>query len=100
MNAAESREKARSAAAEEGCTNRTCFTAADLIYFCTKYTTFTKFYEFMLQKVLKFADYAMVMLIWKICFFAPIMPKIMLAQSAKANLQVTLPFLKMNPQNN
>ena len=28
------------------------------------------------------------------------MPKIMLAQSAKANLQVTLPFLKMNPQNN
>ena len=28
------------------------------------------------------------------------MPKIMLAQSAKANLQVTLPFLKTNPQNN
>ena len=28
------------------------------------------------------------------------MPKIMLAQSAKANLQETLPFLKMNPQNN
>ena len=53
----------------------------------------------MLQKVLKFADYAMVMLIWKICFFAPIMPKIMLAQSAKANLEVPLPFLKMNPQN-
>ena len=35
-----------------------------------------------------------------LCFFAPIMPKIMLAQSAKANPQVTLPFLKMNPQNN
>ena len=24
-----------------------------LIYFCRKYATFTKFYEFMLQKVLK-----------------------------------------------
>ena len=46
--AAESREKARSAAAEEGCTNRTCFTEADLIYFCRKYTIFTKCYEFML----------------------------------------------------
>ena len=44
----------------------------------------------------------MAVLIWKICFITPIiiMPKIMLAQSAKANLQVTLPFLKMNPQNN
>ena len=42
----------------------------------------------------------MVVLIWKICFFALIMPKIMLAQSAKANLQVTLPFLQINPQNN
>ena len=42
----------------------------------------------------------MAVLIWKICFFTPIMPKIMLAQSAKANLQVTLPFLQMNPQNN
>ena len=28
------------------------------------------------------------------------MPKIILAQSAKANLQVTLPFLQINPQNN
>ena len=42
----------------------------------------------------------MAVLIWKICFFTPIMPKIMLAQSAKANLQVTLPFLQINPQNN
>ena len=30
----------------------------NLIYFCRKYTIFTKFYEFMLQKVLKFANYA------------------------------------------
>ena len=63
LNAAESREKGRSAAAEEGCTNRICFTAADLIYFCRKYTIFTKFYEFMLQKVLKFANYAVAVLV-------------------------------------
>ena len=52
--------------------------------------------------MLKFANYAMAVLIWKICFITPIiiMPKIMLAQSAKANLQVTLPFLQINPQNN
>ena len=62
-NSAASREKARSAAAEEGCTNRTCFTADDLIYFCRKYTIFTKFYEFMLQKVLKFANYAKAVLV-------------------------------------
>ena len=30
----------------------------NLIYLCRKYTIFTKFYEFMLQKVLKFANYA------------------------------------------
>ena len=44
----------------------------------------------------------MAVLIWKICFITSIiiMPKIMLAQSAKANLQVTLPFLQINPQNN
>ena len=47
--------------------------AADLIYFRRKYTVFTNFYEFMLQKVLK--------LPWqcsfkKLCFFAPIIPKI------------------------
>lgn len=54
---------ARSAAAEEGCTNRTCFASADLIYFCRKYTIFTKFYEFMLQKVLKFANYALAVLV-------------------------------------
>ena len=60
---AESREKARSVAAEEGSTNRTCFTAADLIYFSRKYTIFTKFYEFMLQKVLRFANYAVAVLV-------------------------------------
>ena len=63
LNAAESRKKARSAAAEEGCTNRTCFTVADLIYFCRKYTIFTKFYEFMLKKVPKFANYAVAVLV-------------------------------------
>ena len=34
-----------------------------LIYFCRKYTIFTKFYEFMLQKVLKFANYAVAVLV-------------------------------------
>ena len=38
----------------------------------------------MLQKVLKFANYAVAVLVKKIMLFAPIMPKIMLAQSAKA----------------
>ena len=37
--------------------------AADLIYFCRKYTIFTKFYEFKLQKVLKFANYAVAVLV-------------------------------------
>ena len=37
----------------------------NLIYFCRKYTILTKFYEFMLQKVLKFAYYAMVVLFLK-----------------------------------
>jgi len=35
----------------------------NLIYFCGKYTIFTKFYEFMLQKVLKFANYAVAVLV-------------------------------------
>ena len=35
----------------------------NLTYFCRKYTIFTKFYEFMLQKVLKFANYAVVVLV-------------------------------------
>ena len=35
----------------------------NLIYFCRKYTIFTKFYEFMLQKVLKFANYAVAVLV-------------------------------------
>ena len=56
----------------------------NLIYFCRKCTIFTKFYEFMLQKVLKFANYAEQCSFEKLCSFAPIMPKIMLAQSAKA----------------
>ena len=38
----------------------------------------------MLQKVLKFANYAVAVLVWKNMLFAPIMPKIMPAQSAKA----------------
>ena len=33
------------------------------IYFCRKYTIFTKFYEFMLQKVLKSANYAVAVLV-------------------------------------
>ena len=33
--------------------------------------------------MLKFANYAEVVLVWKICFFAAIMPKIIQAQSAK-----------------
>ena len=41
----------------------------NLIYFCRKYTILTKFNEFMLQKVLKFAYYAMVMLSKKIILF-------------------------------
>ena len=35
----------------------------NLNYFCRKYTIFTKFYEFMLQKVLKFANYAVSVLV-------------------------------------
>ena len=35
----------------------------NLIYFCRKYTIFTKFYEFMLQKLLKFANYAVAVLV-------------------------------------
>ena len=34
-----------------------------------KYTIFTKFYEFMLQKVLKFANYAVAVLVKKIMLF-------------------------------
>ena len=33
------------------------------IYFCRKYTIFTKFYEFMLQKVLNFSNYAVAVLV-------------------------------------
>ena len=47
----------------------------NLIYFCRKYTIFTRFYEFMIQKVLKFANYAVAVLVLKI----------MLAQSANAH---------------
>ena len=35
----------------------------NLIYFCRKLTIFTKFYECMLQKVLKFANYAVAVLV-------------------------------------
>ena len=49
-----------------------------LIHFCRKYTIFTKFDDFMLQKVPTCANYAVAVLVCKI------MPKIMLAQSAKA----------------
>ena len=38
----------------------------NLIYFCRKYTIFTRFYEFMLQKVLKFANYAVAVRVLKI----------------------------------
>ena len=38
----------------------------NLIYFCRKYTISTRFYEFMLQKVLKFANYAVAVLVLKI----------------------------------
>ena len=38
----------------------------NLIYFCRKYTLFTRFYEFMLQKVLTFANYAVAVLVLKI----------------------------------
>ena len=38
----------------------------NLIYFWRKYTIFTRFYEFMLQKVLKFANYAVAVLVLKI----------------------------------
>ena len=36
----------------------------NLIYFCKKFTIFTKFYEFRLQKVLKFANYAVAVLVF------------------------------------
>ena len=35
----------------------------NLTYFCRKYTVFTKFYEFILQKVLEFANYAVEVLV-------------------------------------
>ena len=35
----------------------------NLIYLCKNYTIFAKFYEFMLQKVLKFANYAVAVLV-------------------------------------
>ena len=35
----------------------------NLIYFCRNYTIFTKFYEFVLQKALKFANYAVAVLV-------------------------------------
>ena len=38
----------------------------NVIYFCRKYTIFTRFYEFMLQKVLKFVNYAVAVLVLKI----------------------------------
>ena len=42
----------------------------------------TKFYEFMLQKMLKFANYAVAVLFKKLCLSASIMPKIMLARGS------------------
>lgn len=57
----------------------------NLFYFCRKYTIFTKCYEFMLQKVLKFSNCAVAVLVKKrLSFFAPIMPNRKLAQYAKA----------------
>ena len=47
--------KLKHALSEQDCLN--------LIYFCRKYTIFPKFYEFMLQKVLKFANYAVAVLV-------------------------------------
>ena len=41
----------------------------NLIYFCRKHTMFTIFYEFMLQKMLKFANYAAAVLVYKIMLF-------------------------------
>ena len=38
----------------------------NLISFCRKYAIFTRFYELMLQKVLKFANYAVAVLVLKI----------------------------------
>ena len=48
----------------------------------------------MLQKVLKFANYAVAVFVKKLCFFAPIMPKIMLAQSANAYQAVSASVLQ------
>ena len=45
----------------------------------------TNFYEFMLQKVLKFANYAVVVLFQKLCLSASIMPKIMVARGSCAS---------------
>ncbi len=42
----------------------------NLIYFCRKYTIFTKFYEFMLQKVVKIANYAVAVLVSQIMLFS------------------------------
>ena len=47
--------KLKHALSEQDCLN--------LIYFCSKYTIFPKFYEFMLQKVLKFANYVVAVLV-------------------------------------
>ena len=43
----------------------------NLIYFCRKYTIFTRCYEFMIQKVLKFANYAVAVLVLKIMLSCP-----------------------------
>ncbi len=40
------------------------------VYFCRKYTIFTTFYEFMLQKVLKIANYAVAVLVSQIMLFS------------------------------
>ncbi len=48
----------------------------NLSYFCRKYTIFTKFYEFMIKKVIKFANHAVAVLVEQIMLFTPIMPKI------------------------
>ncbi len=42
----------------------------NFMYFCRKYTIFTTFYEFMLQKVLKIANYAVAVLVSQIMLFS------------------------------
>ena len=59
------------------CVAKTCIARTyylNLIYFCRKYSIFTKFYEFTLEKELKCANYALAVLVFlKNILFAPIM---------------------------